>query len=338
VVCGVMSHKPPCPGINSITDHEINELGIFEKIPKGEASSCIFIKIMKYLNLEEILNFRGTSIIKNIDMNDKIYEYVKNVIYKYLTNKYYKIKSNGTPFVIACEMGNINDVKLFIINHSIEISGIKLDDMVNQLGISCYEDNVTPLMEAINNNNYEVIKYLIDNCNIDTSITDDNGSIFLHCLPFYSFDKNVLKYLFDKTDYKSYINQMNNYLDTPLDCIYKSFEYKRIEECKKDLDLINFLRSYGAKVNNTKIRDIILFSNNLEFLEDKLKNINDINKINEDGLTILDEVRLNDKNPLNDKICTLLEKYGAKNMNEVMYDEYDNEFDDNGFDDLDENW
>ncbi len=68
---------------------------------------------------------------------------------------YQKFYPNGTPFIIACEKGNLEDVKSFLANNP---------DVVNELGKTIWGCECTGLMvAAMYGNNPEVAKLLLDN-------------------------------------------------------------------------------------------------------------------------------------------------------------------------------
>ena len=93
-------------------------------------------------------------------------------------------------FVCACEHGRMNDVLLFVNLHRfhkyIEMNGVKegnmtVKEMVNQLGSNSsgwYE--YTPLIAAGRNEHFQLVKYLIEQCEADPTIANSNGLNALH--------------------------------------------------------------------------------------------------------------------------------------------------------------
>ena len=65
-----------------------------------------------------------------------------------------------TPFIIACEKGRLDDVKLFITNHD-----ATLNEMVNQVGLDSNGWFCTPLPPVVGiaakNEHYNIVQYLI---------------------------------------------------------------------------------------------------------------------------------------------------------------------------------
>ena len=83
--------------------------------------------------------------------------------------------------VCACEHGRMNDVLLFVNLHRfhkyIEMNGVKegnmtLKEMVNQVGTDSYGGECTPLMIAAWNEHFQLVKYLIEQCEADPNIAD----------------------------------------------------------------------------------------------------------------------------------------------------------------------
>ena len=55
-----------------------------------------------------------------------------------------------SPLVVACEKGNLEDVKVLIREYD-----------VNELGKDTDDDNVTPLMAAVVGEHFDIVEYLI---------------------------------------------------------------------------------------------------------------------------------------------------------------------------------
>ena len=99
-----------------------------------------------------------------------------------------------TPFVCACEHGRINDVKLFvhlhpyhkyITNRDVNGGGVNqewVDDMTLKDFVSLEgtasthpdddEPDMTPLMAAVRNKHFHVVRYLIEECEADPNIAN----------------------------------------------------------------------------------------------------------------------------------------------------------------------
>jgi len=68
-----------------------------------------------------------------------------------------------TPFIVACELGNLDDVKVFLEGH--KAAGGNKRELLNIIGHNirnAYDDKMTPLMAAAERFRHEVVQYLID--------------------------------------------------------------------------------------------------------------------------------------------------------------------------------
>ena len=159
-----------------------------------------------------------------------------NEINKNLNAKYLKDFPNGTPFIIACGQGNLEDVKMFI------KSGMVND--VNMVGKSSYRFNdFTPLGRASEKEQHHVVEYLLSLPNIDVGAVDSSlGHTAIHKAAQYN-KKNlrVLKLLLNhKTCTIAVLNKTDISGVTALDgCFYN-------HSSTKD-DIVKMLKSKGGK-------------------------------------------------------------------------------------------
>jgi len=68
-----------------------------------------------------------------------------------------------TPFIVACELGNLDDVKVFLEGH--KAAGGNKRELLDIIGHNIrndYDDEMTPLMAAAERFRHEVVQYLID--------------------------------------------------------------------------------------------------------------------------------------------------------------------------------
>ena len=149
------SNKKACTTLSSVTEEDNTILErLFEKYGKAvlekelhykHVSSCTFINmlpsggagrhilkmILRMLDRESFYMFVKTSFIHQfckLRSNNLLNNWCK---YKL---KYYGYENNfpmsGTPFIVACQLGRLQDVKLFIQNHDVKESGKTLKEMV----------------------------------------------------------------------------------------------------------------------------------------------------------------------------------------------------------------
>eukprot|EP00942_MAST-04A_sp_MAST-4A-sp1_P005086 g5086.t1 len=123
------------------------------------------------MTLKEMVNQKGT----NSDGMERsalfaatgqvIIDYLVDVAYTdstELVRKYKKKFPQGTPFIVACEKGQLDDVKAFVTNHDVDGNGMALKEMINQVGANAYGQKCTALFAAGTNQQENVIGYLID--------------------------------------------------------------------------------------------------------------------------------------------------------------------------------
>ena len=270
-----MSYAPPCTGINSIADN-INtiKIGDFGKLPGGEARIQMLINLMMYLDFKSVIYFLETSIFKNIN-NDAINAFISKVRYKSLIKNYKNKFPDDLPFFSACKIGILENVKLLVNNHPSrrDVNGndnnnMTLKEYVNQTNKS----GETPLMIAVKFQHIHIVQYLIDQCEADTNITNNDGWNVLRYsvmgkyigeigepIPFearfkyYTFNFDLIQYLLEHMSIDS-INRKCRSDKTPLDCTYLN----PYLDNKTRLDVIELINSKGGKLNyriNGKLLD-----------------------------------------------------------------------------------
>ena len=160
--------------------------------------------------------------------------------------EYKKEFPKGTPLVCACEKGRFEDVKLLITGYN-DVNGsngnnnnMTLKEYVNQEGKDSYGDGSTPLMAAAIEEHFQIVKYLIEQCEADPNIADSIGRNALHLAALYN-KKNteVIEFLLTNMPLTS-INKKEQYGRTPLDWAYNNKSPIK----QKIIDLI---RSKGGK-------------------------------------------------------------------------------------------
>ena len=149
----------------------------------------------------------------------------KNIIKK-LESKYITEYPKGTPFIVACEKGNIDDVKAFVNNNSrnnvkyINQKGRNANGVPNWSGL-----NISCIYER-----YEIVKYLLQQPLIDISIVSRYGNNAFHFVSLWNKDVEILKLLLSHTTCSSkMINCQNDFKKTPLDCSYDNPNFVKKE-------------------------------------------------------------------------------------------------------------
>eukprot|EP00942_MAST-04A_sp_MAST-4A-sp1_P013428 g13428.t1 len=158
----------------------------------------------------------------------------------------------NTALVCACQHGRMNDVLLFVNLHCfhkyIEMNGVKegnmtLKEMVNQVGADSYGGEYTPIIAAAYYEHFQIVKYLIEQCEADPNIAKSSGRNALH----YASCRNrttteLIQLLLNHMTLNS-INKKESRGWTPLDLAY------RLNHSPIRQDTIALLRLKGGKAN-----------------------------------------------------------------------------------------
>eukprot|EP00942_MAST-04A_sp_MAST-4A-sp1_P006352 g6352.t1 len=163
----------------------------------------------------------------------------------------YRLEFEGkSALVCACEKGRMNDMVLFVNLHRfhkyIEMKGVKEGNMtvkeyVNQEGKTSEGFNNTPLMMAAWNEQFQIVKYLIEQGEADPNIADSGGWNALHIAAWFNKkDTKLIEFLLTNMTLTS-INKKNRSGDTPLDRAYD------INESPIKQAIIDLIRSKGGK-------------------------------------------------------------------------------------------
>ena len=180
----------------------------------------------------------------------EIVEYLVNILYEHeelnsLVHEYYEEFPEATPFIAACEKGRLEDVKLFITGHDAKATGVTVTDMVNLSGKTVHGDmECTALNAAVQEEQFHVVQYLIEQCGANPSITTSEGWGALHVAAQYSTKStDIMNLLLNNMPIGNGINRKGWYETTPLD---RAIENNN--SLIKD-EIIALIRSHGGKAN-----------------------------------------------------------------------------------------
>ena len=118
----------------------------------------------------------------------------------------FRHRGSPTPFVCACEQERMDDVKLFVNLHpfhkyitNCDVNGYRddmtLKDMVSQVGRTSGGGEWTALMIAVKNEHFQVVKYLIEECEADPNIAASDGWNALHCAVHNKNNTELIQFL-----------------------------------------------------------------------------------------------------------------------------------------------
>jgi ankyrin repeat protein len=165
------------------------------------------------------------------------YESAKGTV----NEKYKQVFPGGTPLVVACEKGRVEDVVKMILDAL--AARMDVTAMVNEIGTdSCGDSGYTPLMIAAYFKHSMIVKILLQN-GADTAINNEYKNNALHYAVWDNETETtttIVKLLLDNMKLED-INQIDEDGDTPLDLCYKSDESSIREQ------LINLIRQKGGK-------------------------------------------------------------------------------------------
>ena len=169
-----------------------------------------------------------------------------------------EIQESGTPFIIACEIGRLWEVKKFVELYRFlkyipnrGLNGYRddmtLKDYINQVGLTYDKFEYTPLMASARRCQLNVIQYLI-NHGADPNIAHRDGENALHMLLSVNNTSNndivkTFRFLLEYMTLDS-INKEDGEGDTPLDWVYLWDDTIPIRQ-----EMITLLRSKGGIAN-----------------------------------------------------------------------------------------
>ena len=215
----------------------------------------LFKHILIFLKVKSILKLKESCLVKNLNhtsFNECVTAAIRGPKQLFELYRRYRLEFEGkSALVCACEKGRMNDVVLFVSLHRfhkyIEMKGVKEGNMtvkeyVNQRGKASYAANLTPLMKAALYEHFQIVKYLIEQCEADPNIADSDGWNALHLAAGNNKkDTKLIELLLTNMSLNS-INEENEYGGyTPLDRAYNN---NKSPIKQKIIDLI---RSKGGK-------------------------------------------------------------------------------------------
>jgi len=238
------------------------------KLPGGfETTSGILLNICEYLDIRSLLNFIETSLIKQLTKefgSDDFKVIINNLIQKHSARKLYllieryrrEFTIGNTPIICACQFARMDDLELFMNLYPFhkyitnrDVNGYRddmtLEEYVNQKGnASDYTDDCTPLMIAAKYEHFQIVKYLIEQCEADPNIANssDGYNALLLAAWYNRTSTDLIELLLTHITLDS-INKKDGDGETPLDCAYH-FNHSPLRQ-----EIIALLRSKGGKAN-----------------------------------------------------------------------------------------
>ena len=254
-------------------------------LPAGIESTCgIMSNILQYLDIKSLLRVKESSLIYQFrnafrsddfdrirdialdrkyngprSINEMIQIHPARRLYL-LIEQYQEEFPNGTPFIVACEKGCMEDVQLFVKLHrfhkyvktnGVNKRGMTLKEMVNQVGRNSSGSrrsrgrsgsDWTPLTIAANNEHSNIVQYLIEQGEADPNITNSIGMNALHYEASYNnTSTGCIQVLLAHMTITSINQKLGGY--TPLDYVY-DYNHSEVKQ-----EIIALIRSVGGKAN-----------------------------------------------------------------------------------------
>ena len=128
--------------------------------------------------------------------------------------------------------------------NGVKEGNMTLKEMVNQVGRNSYGYEYTPLTAAAMNGHFQVVKYLIEQCEADPNIADSNGINALHLAAcFNRTNTGLIELLLNHMTIDSINKMASDDGNTPLDDCYDRLNSPLRQE------IIALLRSKGGIAN-----------------------------------------------------------------------------------------
>ncbi len=162
---------------------------------------------------------------------------------KRLEEKYKKEFPKGTPIVVACEKGRLEDLNVFVEGHDVEGTGRSVKQLLEEVGTNSDGYEMNALMAAAGYEQPEVLVQLLDHYKVDPTITNSIGVNALHFSAHNNSKSTIcVESLLKKMPLES-INKKNGGRSTPLDDAYGH----NVSPIKNDI--VQLIRQYGGKAN-----------------------------------------------------------------------------------------
>ncbi len=233
-----------------------NEINIVDRsfidiLPGGGAGRNVVCTILTMLDMKSLSSLIYSSFIQLFckSQNDfTLYQLCTNIQYPYkiqfmdnLKQKYKKEFPKGTPIVVACEKGRLEDLKLFVACHDLEGTCISVKQLLEKVGKDSngYERNT--LMASALRERHKVLVQLLE-CDCDPSITNSYGCNALHYSAHNKKSTRCTESLLKKMSLLS-INKKDWQRYTPLDEAYRNGSPIKN-------DIVQSIRQHGGKANS----------------------------------------------------------------------------------------
>ncbi len=239
-------------------NYEINivDQSFIDILPGGGAGRDVVCTILTMLDMKSLSSLIYSSFIQLFckSQNDfTLYQLCTNIQYPYkiqfmdnLKQKYKKEFPKGTPIVVMCEKGRLEDLKLFlklfVACHDVDGTGVSVKKLLEEVGKNSYGNEMNTLIASAYGERPEVLVQLLK-YDVNTAITNNIGNALHYSAGGNNKSTRCIESLLKKMSLES-INKIWQFQGmTPLDCAY---DYN---EGPIKNDIVQLIRQHGGKAN-----------------------------------------------------------------------------------------
>ena len=161
-----------------------------------------------------------------------------------LKQKYKKEFPKGTPIVVMCEKGRLEDLKLFlklfVACHDVDGTGVSVKKLLEEVGKNSYGNEMNTLIASAYGERPEVLVQLLK-YDVNTAITNNIGNALHYSAGGNNKSTRCIESLLKKMSLES-INKKDKWGLTPLDYAY--YNHSPIQN-----DIVQLIRQHGGKAN-----------------------------------------------------------------------------------------
>ena len=247
--------------MNNNDSPNIHVVGTFKLLGDVESACGTISTIIYYLDVRSLTKFIQSSFLKQLTIlyTDNVFQAVCNkILNKYqqlikLNAKYLKVKRHFstfnidlhvTPFIAACENGEIKDAHFFLKTYNLSQNYMRcnnLKEFISEVGRNSYGKESTALISSVRREKLDIVELLVkNNVNIERKMAK-NGWTALHYAAQFNSTMDIMQFLLNESTTLGIINERSVAGWSPLDVAYNNFNNNAKE------DIIKLLKQHGGK-------------------------------------------------------------------------------------------
>ena len=236
--------------------NDIVDRSLIDILQGGGAGRNVVYTILTMLDMKSLSSLIYSSFLQLFckSQNDfTLYQLCTNIQYPYkiqfmdnLKQKYKKEFPKGTPIVVMCEKGRLEDLKLFlklfVACHDVDGTGVSVKKLLEEVGKNSYGNEMNTLIASAYGERPEVLVQLLK-YDVNTAITNNIGNALHYSAGGNNKSTRCIESLLKKMSLES-INKIWQFQGmTPLDCAY-DYNDSPIKN-----DIVQLIRQHGGKAN-----------------------------------------------------------------------------------------